>query len=33
LILHCQNCLLSSAPQYRVFQSRVRPFGSPAGGL
>jgi len=33
LIAHCQGCLLSSVRQYWVFQSKVRSFGSPVGGL
>ncbi len=33
LIAHCQGCLLSSAHRYRVFQSKVRSFGSPVGGV
>jgi hypothetical protein len=33
LTVHYQSCLLSSVHQYRVFQSKVRSFGSPVGGL
>ena len=33
LIVHYRGCSLSSAHQYLVFQSKVRSFGSPVGGL
>ena len=33
LTVHYQDCLLSSAHQCQVFQSRVRSFGSPVGVL
>ena len=33
LIVHYQNCLLSSVHQFQLFQPKVRSFCSPVGGL